>query len=368
MVEDPTLILVVEDNPANRELLVEYLEAERFDVVEAGDARTGFELFKARRPDLVLLDVMLPDDSGFNLCRRMKSVSRRFVPVVLVTALHETADKVEGLGAGADDFLSKPIIREELVARTRSHLRVKRMVDKVEMYQAELARFNQRLQEEVDLRTQQLRAALADLKRAMDLTEKTQQEIVERLGVASEYRDQETGNHVRRMSLLVHELALACGLSPESAEVYRQAAALHDIGKMGVRDHVLLKPEQLDEGEVELIREHTIIGASILANPRTELLHVACQMARSHHERWDGLGYPDGLKGEEIPLPARICTVADVFDALTTRRIYRRDPLTPEEARNDILQGSGTRFDPGVVQAFDQCFAKMAEAWEAAEK
>jgi putative two-component system response regulator len=367
MVEDPTLILVVEDNPANRELLVEYLEAERFDVVEAGDARSGFELFKVRRPDLVLLDVMLPDDSGFNLCRRMKSISRKFVPVVLVTALHETADKVQGLGAGADDFLSKPIIREELVARTRSHLRVKRMVDKVEMYQAELARFNQRLQEEVDLRTRQLQGALADLKRAKELTELTQQEIIERLGVASEYRDQETGNHVRRMSQLVHELALAFGLSPATAELFRQAAALHDIGKIGVRDHVLLKPEQLDEGEAELIREHTIIGASILANPRTELLHVACQMARSHHERWDGLGYPDGLKGDEIPLPARLCTVADVFDAITTRRVYRREPMSPQDARNDILQGSGTRFDPAVVAAFDLCFARVVQSREAVE-
>ncbi len=363
----PTTILVVEDNPANRELLVELLlEQGEYAVLEADDARTGFHHLTHNAVDLVLLDVMLPDESGFNLCRRMKSVSKSFVPIVMVTALNDVADKVKGLEAGADDFITKPILREELLARTRSHLRTKRMMDRIDRYRAELSLFNQRLQEQVEIRTRQLQSALAELRRAKEDVEKTRVEIVDRLGIAAEYRDEWTGQHIRRMAAYVHEIALALGLGSETAEVYRLAAPLHDIGKMGVRDHVLLKPENLEEGEVELIREHTRIGAQILAEPRTELMEIAYLMARHHHERWDGLGYPDGLKGEEIPFPARICAVADVFDAMTSSRVYRRAGIDVDEARRQILAGAGTRFDPKVVDAFGRAFHLIRKIMEQA--
>jgi len=357
-------VLVIEDNPANRELLVEILHEEGgFEVLEAGDAATGFKLLSSGIVDLVLLDVMLPDESGFNLCKRMKSVSKSFIPIILVTALNDVADKVKGLEAGADDFITKPILKEEMLARTRSHLRTKKMMDRIDRYRSELSLFNQRLQEEVEIRTRQLQAALAELKRAKEQVEQTRLEIIERLGIAAEYRDQETGYHVRRMSVCVREIALAYGLPPEKAELYRLAAALHDIGKMGVGDHILLKPEQLEEEEVELIREHTTIGAKILANPRTELMELAHQMAFCHHERWDGNGYPQGLAGEEIPLPARICAVADVFDAITNRRIYRSGALmSAEQARAEMQAGAGTKFDPKVVDAFIRGFGRIQEA------
>lgn len=361
-------ILIVEDNAANRELLVELLESHNgYQALGAGTAREGFKIFSRQPVDLVLLDVMLPDESGLNLCKRMKSVARSFVPIVLVTALNDVSDKVKGLEAGADDFLSKPILKEELLARARSHLRTKRMMDRIDRYRSELSLFNQRLQEQVDIRTRQLQSALAELRRAKDDVERTRLEIVERLGIAAEYRDEWTGQHIRRMPAYVREIALAYGLAPETAELFRVAAPLHDIGKMGVGDHILLKPEQLEEGEVELIREHTRIGAQILAEPRTELMRVALEMAQHHHERWDGQGYPGGLKGEAIPLAARICSVADVFDALTSARVYRADPFQVDVARAEIVAGAGTRFDPGVVEAFVRAYPKILDIRENAK-
>jgi putative two-component system response regulator len=368
MDETQATILVVEDNQANRELLVELLSDEvGFRVVEAANAREGFDAFSSQSVDLVLLDIMLPDESGFNLCRRMKSVSRVFVPIVLVTALNDVADKVQGLEAGADDFLTKPILKEELLARSRSHLRTKRMMDRIDRYRSELSRFNQRLQEQVDIRTRQLQSALGELRTAKEDVERTRLEIVERLGIAAEYRDEWTGQHIRRMSAYVYEISLAYGLAPDQAELFRVAAPLHDIGKMGVRDHVLLKPEQLEEGEVELIREHTRIGAQILAKPRTKLMRIALEMAQSHHERWDGQGYPAGLRGEEIPLSARICSVADVFDALTSSRVYRPDAFQVEEACGAVVAAAGTRFDPRVVEAFSRAYHKILAIREHAE-
>jgi putative two-component system response regulator len=365
MNDSKTRILVVEDNSAARELLVEYLlDVGEYSVVEAADATAGFREASSGDVDLVLLDVMLPDESGFNLCRRLKSAVRSYLPIILVTALNSVSDKVQGLEAGADDFLSKPIIREELLARTQSHLRTKRMMDKIEQYRQELSRFNQRLQEQVEIRTRQLQAALADLRSAKEEVEATRLEVIERLGTASEYRDTETGAHVRRMAEYVYETALAYGLPEQDAQLYKLAAPLHDIGKMGVGDHVLLKPTQLEEGEIELIRQHTVIGDKILSDPGTELLKIAQQMARSHHERWDGTGYPDGLSGESIPLSARICAVADVFDAITSARVYRSAPDSLEGGLSSIVEGAGTRFDPKVVTAFRQCFERISRVKE----
>jgi putative two-component system response regulator len=367
MTERDARLLVLDDESATREMVAAmFLEEGGYQVVEAGTAAAGFSFVTAGNVDLVLLDVLLPDESGFNLCRRMKSVSKNFLPIILVTALNDVADKVKGLEAGADDFLTKPFVKAELLARTRSHLRTKAMVDRVDRYRRELTLFNQRLQDEVEIRTRQLQTALAELRAAKKDVEATRVEIVDRLGVAAEYRDEETGQHIRRMSRTVHELALAYGLIAEKAELYRLAAPLHDIGKMGVRDHVLLKVDQLEEGEIELIREHTRIGAAILANPGTELLRIAQEMARSHHERWDGKGYPDGLKGEEIPLPARICAVADVFDALTHRRIYRSAPLSVEEAADRVRDGAGAMFDPKIVEAFTRALSRLLAGEEQA--
>ena len=350
---DP-LLLAVEDDPGSMELLVEYLASGGYtSVLRAENTREAVALFSRHPVDLVYLDVMLPDGDGFSLTRQLKEMSSEFVPIILVTALNSTSDKVKGLDAGADDFITKPLIREELIARTTSHLRTKRIMDQVEQYQQELAGFNKRLRQLVRERTEQLKAALGDLQATKDEVEETRLELIERLGTAAEYRDKETGYHIQRMSHYVHRIALALDLPTRDVELMRTAAPLHDIGKLGIRDQILHKTSSLAEEEYAIIKRHPLIGAQILANPRTDLLKVAYDMARSHHERWDGTGYPDGLAGETIPLAARICAVADVFDALTSGRIYRPEAYPVEQALAEIRDGAESRFDPRVVSAFE---------------
>ena len=358
---DP-LLLAVEDDPGSMELLVEYLASGGYNsVLRAENTREAMALFSRHAVDLVYLDVMLPDGDGFSLTRQLKEQSSEYVPIILVTALNSTSDKVRGLDAGADDFITKPLIREELVARTASHLRTKRMMDQVEQYQEELAGFNTRLRKLVRDRTQQLKAAVADLQLVKDDVEDTRRELIERLGIAAEYRDEETGFHIQRMSQFVFRIATAMGLSPREAELMRNAAPMHDLGKLGIRDRILHKPSELEEDEYNIMKRHPLIGARILANPRTNLLKVAYDMARSHHECWDGSGYPDGLAGEAIPLGARICAVADVFDALTSGRVYRPEAFPIEKALEEITAGAGTRFDPLVVAAFEDALPEILE-------
>jgi len=359
---DP-LLLAVEDDPGSMELLVEYLGSGGYDsVLRAENTREAMALFSRHPVDLVYLDVMLPDGDGFSLTRQLKEQSSEYVPIILVTALNSTSDKVRGLDAGADDFITKPLIREELIARTASHLRTKRMLDQVEQYQEELSGFNKRLRALVRDRTQQLGRALTDLQAAKDDVEETRFELIERLGVAAEYRDEETGFHIQRMSQYVYRMALAMGLTERKAGLMRAAAPMHDLGKLGIRDRILHKPSELEEDEFNVMMLHPLIGARILANPRTDLLKVAYDMARSHHERWDGSGYPDGLSGEDIPLSARICAVADVFDALTSGRVYRPEAFPIEKAVDEIRSGAGSRFDPLVVAAFEDVLPEILEA------
>lgn len=344
-------VLVVEDDPGALELLAEYLESD-YEVATAQDAFSCLRSVTSKRPDLVLLDVMLPDESGFNLCKRLRELQPPFFPILLVTALNTTGDRVRGLEAGADDFVSKPFLKEELMARVRSHLRTKAMVDEVERLRVQASEFNKRLQLEVERATRDLEKAVEQLQLANEEMAATHKEIMDRLGCVAEYRDPETGGHARRVASLVYILAQELGLPAATCEMYRMAAPLHDIGKLAIRDRVLLKPADLDEREAELVREHTAVGARILSNPRTPVVEIAYFMASGHHERWDGRGYPNGLAGDAIPLPARVCAVADAFDAMTSGRVYRPEPMTDEQAGNQLQEGAGTAFDPEVVQAF----------------
>ncbi len=354
-------VLVVEDEPGTMEVLVEYLESD-YEVTTAQDAYTCIRSVASRRPDLVLLDVMLPDESGFNLCKRMREMQPPFFPILLVTALNTTGDRVRGLEAGADDFVSKPFLREELMARVRSHLRTKAMVDEVERLRVQSSEFNQRLQVEVERATRDLEQAVEQLQVANKELAATQRELIERLGCAAEYRDPETGGHARRVSVLVYLLAQEMGLPQTTCEMYRLAAPLHDIGKLAIRDRVLLKPANLDEAESEMVREHTAVGAAILAKPTTPMVEIAYFMASGHHERWDGKGYPNGIGGETIPLPVRVCAVADAFDAMTSGRVYRPDAMTFEQAAVELQTGSGTCFDPTMVAAFIRAMPRIEEA------
>ncbi len=353
-------VLVVEDEPATRELLAEYLEFD-YDIITAQDGYGCMRTVGTQHVDLILLDVMLPDESGFNLCRKLKASTLDFIPVLMVTALNTTQDRVAGLEAGADDFLSKPFIKEELMARVRSHLRTKAVVDEVQRLRAEAAEFSQRLALEVERATSSLELAMDDLRKVNEELDASRREVIERLGCVAEHRDPETGGHARRVSVLVYLLAKELGLPEETCDMYRLAAPLHDIGKLAIPDELLLKPSNLDEREALAMRAHTSVGAKILANPGTPLVEIAYFMASGHHERLDGKGYPNGVTGDKIPLAARVCAVADAFDAMTTDRVYRAVPMTEEQAVAELVAGKGTRFDPAVVDAFLAALPKIRE-------
>ena len=255
----------------------------------------------------------------------------------MVTALKEVADRVKALEAGADDFLTKPVDKTELRARVRSLLKVKAYNDHMLTYQKEL-------EDEVSRRTLQLRNAFENVK-------KGSLETIFRLSKAAEYKDEDTGAHIKRMSHYSAAIARKMGLNDRTAEAILYAAPMHDIGKIGILDKILLKPGKLDSIEWEIMRQHAVIGGKILEGSDSGFIRLAEVIALTHHEKWDGSGYPRNLRGKRIPLAGRIVAIADVFDALTSRRPYK-EPFALEKAYAIMKEGCGTHFDPNVVDAF----------------
>jgi putative two-component system response regulator len=256
----------------------------------------------------------------------------------MVTALNGVEDRVKALEAGADDFLNKPVDKTELRARVQSLVKVKAYNDHMQNYQKEL-------EAEVAKRTIQLRQALKKLKEAS-------LESIFHLCRAAEYKDENTGDHIKRMSHYASAVARKMGLNKQTVEDLLYTAPMHDAGKIGIPDHILLKPSKLNNKEWETMKQHTIVGAQILAGSGAKFIKLAETIALTHHERWDGSGYPKGLKGSKIPLIGRIAAIADVFDALTSKRPYRMKPFSLKEAFNYIKEGRGRHFDPKVVDAF----------------
>ena len=283
-------ILVVDDNSGVRKLLAEQLQGQGYTVVTAGDGQSALEAFGRRQPDLVLLDVQMPAFDGFEVCRRLKSdPESRLTPVVLVTGLAATEDRVRGIEAGADDFLSKPVDRSELLARVRSLLSVKAYTDELE-------------------RAESVLFALAR---------------------SIEGKDPYTEGHCERLAEYSVRLGERLGLPPEEITALHRAGIVHDIGKVAVPDAVLLKPGPLTLEEWKIMREHPVIGEQICSPLKS--FRLVLPIIHHHHEKFDGSGYPDGLKGEAIPLTARVLQIVDVYDALATERPYRR-ALPPQEA------------------------------------
>ncbi len=338
-------ILCIDDDHTILELLCDYLEALGYQTLKASDGETGLELARKYLPDLILLDVMMPGLSGFEVCRELKKdPTTRDIPVVMVTALGEIEDRVRALEVGADDFLTKPVALPELKARVKSLLEVK-------AYRDHLKRHKEALEREVALKTQELQRAFEALRKAHQKIKDLSLEVILRLSRAAEYRDEHTGEHIRRMAHYSALIARKLGLNEEAVESILYAAPLHDIGKIGIPDQILLKPGPLDEREWEIMKKHTEIGAEILRGTQSGFVKVGEIVALYHHERWDGRGYPRGLKGPEIPLAARIVAVADVFDALTSDRPYRK-AFSVEEAFQIIEEELGSHFDPKVGRAF----------------
>jgi putative two-component system response regulator len=336
--KDKERILIVDDQANNTELLEAYLAPLGYDIIIASSGKKALERLSGGEIDLILLDVMMPEMDGFEVTRLIREdENHRTLPIILVTALHETEDRIKGIDAGCDDFISKPIERMELLARVRSLLKIKAYNDLLSNYRKEL-------ESEVAARTE-------DLKKALDKLQESSLETIYRLSIASEYKDEDTGAHIKRMSLYSAAIAREMKLDDNIVRLILYSSPMHDVGKIGIPDLILLKPGKLDGTEWKIMMQHTNIGAGILKESEAEFIRMGEQIARSHHEKWDGTGYPDGLKGTEIPVVCRITAIADVFDALTSRRPYK-EPFSIEKSMSIIMEGRGSHFDPDVLDAF----------------
>lgn len=338
MIEKSPRILVVDDEDLNLRLMNAMLVPLGYEVLLASDGEEALQKARELSPDVVLLDVMMPRIDGFEVARRLKAEEEtRIIPIVMVTALSEVEDRVKGLEAGADDFLTKPVDKTELRARVGSLLKVKAYNDHMRNHQKEL-------EAAVAERTEELRQAFQKVKAAS-------LETIYRLARAAEYKDEDTGAHIVRMSHYSAAVAQKLSLPKDEVDAILYAAPMHDIGKIGTPDRILLKPGKLDPDEWKIMKQHTTIGARILEGSDAEFIKLGETIALTHHEKWNGSGYPKGLKGSEIPIVGRITAIADVFDALTSKRPYK-ESFSLEKSFNIIREGRGSHFDPAVVDAF----------------
>ena len=306
-------ILVVDDEPTNLRVLKQVLQ-EQYRLMFARSGQEALELVQRDTPQLILLDIMMPGMTGYEVCRLLKADPRTAsIPVIFVTALQDELDETTGFEVGAVDYITKPISPAIVRARVHTHLSLVHA----------------------------------------DQLKRSRLQVVERLGRAAEYKDNETGLHVKRMSHYAQLIALAAGCDPIWAEELLHAAPMHDIGKIGIADSVLLKPGRLDDAEMAAMRLHARIGAEIIGDCDSTLLQLAKEVALYHHEKWDGTGYPEGLVAEAIPLSARIVALADVFDALTSKRPYK-DAWPVAEAMEYIKSQQGLHFDPMLVPLLEQ--------------
>jgi putative two-component system response regulator len=336
-------ILAVDDTRANLDVLVAML-GDYYDVAVATDGPTALDMAARFRPDLILLDIMMPGMDGYAVLSRLKEDPRTVdIPVLLVSALSDAHDKAHGLALGAVDYVSKPFEMEELLARVRTHLLLVQT-------QRRLREHNENLERLVRERTKELL--------------RIQQATIESMAALAEYRDPETGEHIQRVQAYVEHIATAARRLPQFAEVIDEdfieslvlSSPLHDIGKVGIPDAILLKAGPLSAEEFEAMKRHTLLGREVICRVEKKLgsipfLQVAKDVACYHHEKWDGTGYPEGLRGEAIPLSARIMALADVYDALICRRVYK-PPFPHSQAVAIIAQGRGVHFDPLLTDVF----------------
>lgn len=339
-------ILIVDDVAENIQVLLSTLK-EEYAILVATNGEKALELaFKEPQPDIILLDIMMPGMDGYEVCERLKADDKtKDIPVIFVTALLESDDEAKGLALGAVDYITKPINPKLVKARVFNHLELKRHQDNLEELVKERTR---------------------DIKLAKEAT-------IEAMGIVAENRDPETGGHIQRtknyMLVLAETLALNSKyketLTEDMIETLYSSAPLHDIGKIAISDKILLKPAKLDSAEYDTMKEHTTIGRHTIdtaqrRNGGNEFLNIAKEMACSHHEKYDGTGYPNGLKADEIPLSGRLMALADVYDAMISRRTYKA-PINHTEVVDIIRKESGKHFDPDVVDAFLNSSEKFRE-------
>ena len=336
-------ILIVDDQEANILLLRRLLQelGGYSQIASTTNPRETFNLLTDFEPDIILLDLAMPELDGFGVMEQLGMILPldSFLPIIVLTADISASTKQRALQAGARDFLTKPFDSTEALLRIRNLLETRSLHLKLEARVLE--------------RTQALQEAHTELfNRALEI-EAAQLEVLERLGACAEFRDDATGQHTQRVGQLATQVAQVLGLTDTQLELISKAAPLHDVGKIGIPDAILLKPDRLDPTERTQVKRHTTIGAHILRNGRSALIRMAQEIALTHHERFDGTGYPNGLAGEAIPISGRIVAIVDVYDALTHERPYKH-AWSHEDAMLEIKRQSGTGFDPEVVAAFVQ--------------
>ncbi|KZM39269.1 chemotaxis protein CheY [Marinomonas sp. SBI22] len=319
-------ILIVDDEPNNLNLLRQVLKG-KFQLIFANCGIKALSAAQEHRPDLILLDIMMPDISGYDVCEKLKSNPlTKAIPVIFVSAMSDTEDEAKGFDVGAVDYIQKPISGAIVLRRVQTHL--------------SLVKVNE--------------------------LEKVQKDAVFMLGEAGHYNDNDTGDHIWRMAAYSRLLASAAGWTDEMAELMELAAPMHDTGKIGIPDEILKAPRKLTPEEWVIMKQHTQIGADILNKSDSKLIHLASEIALSHHEKWDGSGYPNNLAGEAIPESGRIVAITDVFDALSMKRPYK-DAWPVEDVIDEIVKNAGSAFDPRLVDIFQQILPQILEvklAWD----
>jgi putative two-component system response regulator len=330
-------ILIVDDYEINLLILIEALRSYS-KISVSQDSKIAFDSLSYALPDIILLDISMPYMNGLDVCKYIKnSKYTNDIPVVFITSEHDPLTLNKAFELGAVDYIKKPFDIIEVNARIKTHLKLK-------IAERKLKEYNTSLEAKVAERTKKLE------EKNIELNE-VKRETIFRLCLAAELRDVDTGNHIKRIQAYTELIALKCGMSQEDAVQLGLASSMHDLGKIGISDHILLKPGKLTPEEFETMKQHTVIGARALADGKSDLLRVAHIVALSHHERWDGKGYPQGLRGANIPIEARIVGLVDVFDALLSRRSYK-DSFSVDDAVSIIISEKGKHFDSKLVDVF----------------
>jgi putative two-component system response regulator len=343
--EQPNHILVVDDDDMTRLLMKTILSRMSYQVSEAVDGIDAWEKVPVLCPDLIILDVSMPRMDGLELTYKLKNEpNTKNIPIMIVSNHDEITDQVKAVEAGADDFLPKPVEQIILKAKVTSLLKIKSYNDYMQSYQT-------KLEDDVAKKTAKLKHAFDELEIANKRLKLYSLDTILRLSQAAEYKDQETGQHIQRIGYYIEIIGQKISLSHQEIEEFLYASPMHDVGKIGIPDNILLKPGKLNAEEWAVMQQHTTIGGKILSGSDSSTLKTAEIIALTHHEKWDGSGYPNNLKGSDIPMPGRITAIADVFDALTSKRPYK-DAFSMEKAFAIMKDGQGKHFDPDLLDAF----------------